>query len=82
MNTLLSFLKNPLIKSIAAVAVGAAATAVDNAIQNPTGGMATALAANPSYAMIFAGAALFVHNLIDHAAANAAASAPTTPASK
>lgn len=66
MNFFKSLISNPLLKTVLTVAAGAAATAVDQAIQNPSGGMAQAMASNPSYAMAFAAAALFVHNLISN----------------
>lgn len=77
-----SFISNPFLKTILTVAAGAAATAVDQAIQNPTGGMAQAMASNPSYAMAFAAAALFVHNLISHIAPSGSGSTDTTTPGK
>lgn len=62
-----ALLSNPFLKTILTTAAGAAAVAVDQALQNPSGGMSQAIAQNPSYALAFSAAALFVHNLISNA---------------
>lgn len=77
MNNLFKFLGNsPLLKALASQVIATAFSSVDYALSHPTGGFAATLNANPSIAMVYVGAAQFVHNWLSKYAP------PAPPAAK
>lgn len=55
-----------LLKTIVSAVAGAVAPALLTAAQQPSGGMAHALASDPLYAEIYGLGVLFAHNVYDH----------------
>lgn len=55
---------NPFLKSLLTLAGAAVLPALDAAIQHPTGGLATALTSNTTYAALYVAGASVIHNLI------------------
>ncbi len=55
--------QSPFVKSIIVGAVGVLAPAALDAIDHPTGGLATALSTNPAYAASWTLASYFAHNI-------------------
>lgn len=57
---------NATVKTLVVGLAGAIGPAVLTAFDHPTGGMAAALATNPSYALTYGAVGYFAHNLFDH----------------
>ena len=58
-------LTNPLIKTTLVGLAGALGPVILSAFDHPTGGLASALAANPYYAIAWGAASYVAHNLYD-----------------
>lgn len=56
---------NPLLKTFLTALAGVAAPTLLSAIDHPTGGLASALSTNPTYAIVWGAASLLAHNLLE-----------------